>query len=292
MSARATGSTEERRRTDAAAGRPARRLPRLRRGVEGQQRRRRARPRGRDDRLRALAGRCAGAPGGGAPRRGRRGAERLDDGTYGVCAVCGRPIPQSGSRCVRRRRPAWGALLRGERAWLTPTSTHRSSRRPAGRRAASPHLASASRTARVRIGEQLLGALGRHRSSRPPWLLAATAMLPLTRNASPPNIFRSVTPGSPPVVADPGSQLLVVRHASIVGLSGDEHGRGERHVVHARDGVPAGDRRRRCGHAMVQRPRRPGRGARRSSGCARGRWRPATYGAVTPASTSAAAPAR
>ena len=58
------------------------------------QRRRRARPRGRDDRVRALAGRRAGAPGRGSTCVEIDAAlERVDAGTYGVCAVCGAPIP-------------------------------------------------------------------------------------------------------------------------------------------------------------------------------------------------------
>jgi hypothetical protein len=38
---------------------------------------------------------------------------------------------------------------------------------------------------------------GSTRTSTPPWPLAAIAMLPPTRNASPPNIFFSVSDGSP-----------------------------------------------------------------------------------------------
>src|SRR4029453_13191316 len=38
---------------------------------------------------------------------------------------------------------------------------------------------------------------GSTRTIRPPWLLAATAMLPPMRKASPPNIFFSVTSDSP-----------------------------------------------------------------------------------------------
>src|SRR4051794_29676300 len=42
---------------------------------------------------------------------------------------------------------------------------------------------------------------GSHRSSRPPCPLALTAMLPATRKARPPNIFRSLRSGSPPKVS-------------------------------------------------------------------------------------------
>ena len=49
--------------------------------------------------------------------------------------------------------------------------------------------------------------------SKPPWLLALTAMCPCTRKASPPNMRCSLRPGSPwTTFPDPVGKLLVVCH--------------------------------------------------------------------------------
>ena len=73
--AQLTGPTRGRPETDVPATRGAeRRLRRCRGGVAGHQRGRRARPRRDHDRVRAVAGRCAGAAGSRAPGGGRCGA--------------------------------------------------------------------------------------------------------------------------------------------------------------------------------------------------------------------------
>ena len=144
----------------------------------------------------------------------------------------------------------------------------------AGRRAASRSSrgrASRSdrRAARRRNDSRSSGST---RSSSPPWLLAATAMLPSTRKASPPNIRFSVTPSSRlDRHPDPVGQVLVVRHAD-QRVTGDRQqwaralrpASAARHELGPQPARPRrlADRRRR---PDPQRGRLPVRGAR--AGC-------------------------
>jgi hypothetical protein len=80
-----------------------------------------------------------------------------------------------------QRRSAASGVPASASTWSHPfISRPRMTKRPAPGSAASASVSA-----------------GSTRSSSPPWPAAATAMLPLTRNASPPNMRFSVRPATP-----------------------------------------------------------------------------------------------
>jgi hypothetical protein len=108
---------------------------------------------------------------------------------------------------VLRRPVAFGSVYRfagSERAYVAPSSTHFAScrlvRTSSGSTRSHPCILRpriSMRRALV-VATSLSDCAGSTRTNTPPWLLAATAMLPPMRKASPPNIFFSVSPDSAP----------------------------------------------------------------------------------------------
>src|SRR3954467_9920894 len=90
-----------------------------------------------------------------------------------------------------------------ERAYVTPRFTHAESARLVATSAAATRSHPSIALPRITIGSagvvdtSFADCSGSTRTRMPPWPLAATAMLPLTRKASPPNIFFSVRRFSP-----------------------------------------------------------------------------------------------